>query len=173
MRGQTTLDFATGVSIFLLTVLFVFSFVPGTLQPFTQNSQAEMAGSDRVADLVVKDVLAEPGKPYVLDGNCTAKLMNDEPGPGCGFDGSKLSARLDLSDNQYINITVRGDPDGNGTEVLCWDRSGEQVVEASDSECDVELVAGNTPPSNGNSVVTSRRIVSIDGTTASVEVRLW
>ena len=33
-RGQTTLDFAIGVSVFLIVVAFVLAFVPGMVQPF-------------------------------------------------------------------------------------------------------------------------------------------
>lgn len=175
MRGQTTLDFATGMGIFLLSITFVFVFVPGTLQPFTESAQAETAGSDRVADLVVKDLVAEPGKPYVLDGACTAALMSDSPGAGCGFDGSTLSVRLDLPERQFVNVTIR-EVGGGGTETLCWDRNDERVVRTSSSDCDagdVELVAGDQPPEYSESVVTARRIVTIDGTRSAVEVRLW
>lgn len=175
-RGQTTLDFATGVSIFLFTLVFVFAFVPGMLQPFTESSQGETASSDRVADLIVQDLLAEPGQGYVLDGSCTAALMGDRSAPECGFDGATLKARLDLSAWQHVNVTMRGDVDGDGSEFLCWDENHGQTVEASGPACDggdVALRAGTAPPADGDSVVTARRIASVDETVATIEVRLW
>ena len=171
-RGQTTLDFAVGVSIFLFSIVFVFAFVPGTLQPFTQSAQDETAGTDRVADLVVKDLLTESGEPYILRGDCTAALMDDSATPGCDFDGGNLSTRLDLPRLQSINITMRGDA-GSGVQRLCWDSGNDRVVGVDSGDCDVPFATGDAPPTNRDSVVTARRIVSIDGTKAVVEVRLW
>lgn len=176
-RGQTTLDFAIGVSIFLISIAFVFTFVPGTLQPFTQGAQDETAGTDRVADLIVLDLTTEPGDAYILDGNCMAALLSDGAGTGCGFDGATLSARLDLPPRQSINVTVRGDPSGSGPELLCWDESKKDVVGVSGScdvsDGDVRLVTGDSLPQQRTSVVTARRVVTIEGTLATVAVRMW
>lgn len=171
------MDFVLGVSIFLVSILFVFTFVPGTLQPFTQGPQAETAAADRVADTVVMDQLATEDDPYVLDGPCTAALLSDAAGTGCGFDGATLSSRLDLTAMQEVNVTMRGNPGGGDLERLCWDRSADEVVPASGS-CDVSagdvvLVTGEPIPQHRASVVTAKRIVRIDGTLAAVEVRMW
>ncbi|MHB9285706.1 hypothetical protein ACKVMT_01535 [Halobacteriales archaeon Cl-PHB] len=172
MRGQTTLDFATGVSLFLLTIIFVFMFVPGTLQPFTQSAQEETVGANRVADLLVMDLLADSEEPYLLDGPCTAKLLGGTGAPACGFDGATLNARLDLPDRQHVNITIRGNF-SSGTKRLCWDQNADSVVAASSGDCDVQFAAGDSPPESSGSTVTARRMVSIRGTTASLEVRMW
>lgn len=172
-RGQTTLDFAVGVSIFLMSIVFVFAFVPGTLQPFTQSAQDETAGSDRVADLLVEDLLTADGDPYILDGSCTAALMADRSGSGCGFDGGNLSTRLDLPRFQSINVTMRGDPGGGHLERLCWNDADEVVVGATNASCDVALATGEEPPTDTDSVVTARRVVAIQGIDTVVEVRLW
>lgn len=56
-RAQTTQDFAIGVSVFLLTVVFVLAYVPGTLAPLTAsvddgvNEQAERTATYLVSDL--------------------------------------------------------------------------------------------------------------------------
>lgn len=71
-RAQTTLDFALGVTVFLLTVAFVFSFTPGMLEPFTASTQQETAAADRLADQLAQEMLvADPGEPYRLDRECT------------------------------------------------------------------------------------------------------
>ncbi|MFC7135030.1 MULTISPECIES: DUF7287 family protein [Salinibaculum] len=180
MRGQTTLDFATGVSVFLLTVLFVFIFVPGILTPFTQTAQEETVTANRVADLVTKDIVADPAEPYLLDGPCTAALLNGtySAGSDCGFDGSTLEARLDLDQFQSVNITLRGSPSHGGNELMCWDATNAAVVNQTASRpctaSDVFLLqAGEDVPDNRGSVVTARRVASLEGTVVSVEVRVW
>jgi hypothetical protein len=175
-RGQTTLDFAIGVSLFILVLLFVFTFIPGTLQPFTQGAQEETVASNRVADLLVKDLLVEDERAYVVDGHCTAVLLGGLSGSGtdCGFDGGTLAARLDLPDRQFVNVTIHGNVTAApGDELLCWDDSAGEVVAASDSSCDTVYTGGGNAPEDRGSTVTSRRIVSIEGVDAALEVRMW
>lgn len=70
-RGQTTLDFAVGMSVFLLVVAFVLAFVPGMLQPFESGTQQETAAADRVADDLASGALvADRGTPFVLSREC-------------------------------------------------------------------------------------------------------
>jgi hypothetical protein len=40
-RGQTTIDFTIGISVFLGVIIFVFVFAPGILTPFTVTGQSE------------------------------------------------------------------------------------------------------------------------------------
>jgi hypothetical protein len=70
-RGQTTLDFALGVSVFLLTAIFVLTFVPGMLEPFEESTQEELAAADRIATQLVEETLADPTEPHLLDRECT------------------------------------------------------------------------------------------------------
>lgn len=70
-RGQTTLDFAIGVSIFVVVVAFVLAFVPGMLQPFEASTQQETAAADRLAERLAGGMLVEdPRTPYVFDRGC-------------------------------------------------------------------------------------------------------
>lgn len=177
MRAQTTLDFAIGASVFLLTVAFVFAFVTGLLAPFDETAQGDTVTADRVADLLSQDLLTEANERYVLNGSCTAALADDAKLSGCGFDGATLRARLDLSADQSINVTVRGrpGPGSSGDELLCWDDESEQAVAATAPACDddVVLAAGDQIPTEGGSVVTARRVVSVGDTTAAMEVAVW
>jgi hypothetical protein len=70
-RGQTNLDFAVGVSVFLLTAIFVLTFVPGMLEPFEEGTQEEISSADRIATQLVEETLASPDRPYLLDRECT------------------------------------------------------------------------------------------------------
>ena len=69
-RGQTTLDFAVGVSVFLLTAIFVLTFVPGMLEPFEEGTQEEISAADRIATDLVEETLASPDRPNLLDREC-------------------------------------------------------------------------------------------------------
>lgn len=106
-RGQTNLDFALGVSVFLLTIVFVFSFVPGMLEPFTASTQQETAASDRIADQLAQEMLvSDPGEPYRLDRECTViffESRQDGLDPG-GDDGENVDDDPDF-----------GEPFGAGT----------------------------------------------------------
>jgi hypothetical protein len=65
-RGQTPQDFAVGISIFLITVTFVFAFVPSVLQPSRAGEEITLTTEgDRVASALVSN-LSVPGRPNHL-----------------------------------------------------------------------------------------------------------
>jgi hypothetical protein len=172
MRGQTTIDFAIGTSVFLLTVAFAVAFVPGILQPFTGGAQEEMATVDRAAATLAADLLGGPEQPYLLNETCTEAFFNDTS--ACGFDGShSVRERLGLDDRQRINVRIVGeDTDGDGTaDVLCRTADGN-VTESPGASCQTTFVAGESVPGEGADVV-GRRAVYIEGQDASVLVRMW
>lgn len=70
-RGQTTLDFAIGIGVFLLVVAFTLAFIPGLVDPFTGGLEEETVAVNRVADSLSQGTLGDPSKPYVLDRECT------------------------------------------------------------------------------------------------------
>jgi hypothetical protein len=136
MRGQTTLDFAVGVSVFLVVVAFVLTFVPGMLQPFESSVQQETARADSLAEELGAELLAEDvGTPYVLDRECTFIFFEDEsrspalPDDGentdddpefadpfgtgttstdCNFEDTPLESRLSLeTDAGAVNVRIR------------------------------------------------------------------
>jgi hypothetical protein len=134
-RGQTTLDFAVGVSIFLLTAIFVLTFVPGMLEPFEQSTQEEIAAADRIATDLVEGTLASPDNPHVLDRECTviffesredgldtagddeaningngtfsAPFSNETYAGTCAFADLPLEERLALDDGDGAALNVR------------------------------------------------------------------
>jgi hypothetical protein len=182
-RGQTTLDFATGISVFLVAAVFVFGFVPGLLQPFNQGAQEETVVGDRIASQLAEGSLADPGEPYVLDTDCTIDFFqvpqSNNPEPDCAFgqSGGSVTERLGVTSRQRVNVTVEGDTNGGPDELLCWDQDDDKIVEQSDTECgsgkDQRLGIGPVPPETSSSVVTSRRAVTIAGNDAEIVVRVW
>lgn len=180
-RGQTTVDFGIGVSIFLLTVIFVFLFIPSLFQPFVSD-QSQAITADRTADRLAEDLLLpnETGADrYVLDRECTVEIfqiMNDDDDPAtspeCRFDDGDayeypIHELLGLGANQKVNITIESaDPNNRGVVELT-DNTGEAYT----------LTTGDSTPRRGN-VITAQRAIHIthpDGTDAEYRlfVRVW
>lgn len=179
-RGQTTLDFAVGVSLFLIVFISVFIFVPGTLQPFAEGGQEEIVSANRVADSLSESVLGDPATPHVLNTTCTVSFFKGNTTKGCAFGGGDVSERIGVNDRQFANVRLLSDLDGDGDDaVLCWDSDGDsgagQFVEGS-PDCDsgeIRLEAGGNPPQGSGTAVQARRIVQIRETNATLIVELW
>lgn len=176
MRAQSTLDFAIGMSFFLLAVAFVFAFVPGMIDPFTGSVQEEMTASNRLADRLATDALSSPDEPYVLNETCTRRFFDSSAAPGaCAFaDGSAVGDRLAVDGRLSVNVTITGNVSGSGgDDLLCWDDSESAVAENSNcGSDDVPFAAGEAPP-DGRSVVSALRRVTVGGVDARLVVRAW
>jgi len=179
-RGQTTLDFAIGVSVFLAVLLFIFLFIPGILSPFTASAQDQTVTSNRVADQLATGMLGTPSDPYVLDSHCTVMFF-DENATGCGFNGTSLESQVGVAKSyQRINVTIRGNltVPGGQQERLCWDGDGPDTGLVNATVCDVTggsdiaLARGPSVPTSQPSV-TSVRIVSLDGQDVALYVEMW
>ncbi len=173
-RGQTTLDFAVGMSVFLLTTVVVVAFVPGMLEPFQTGPQQSTVVADRVATQLVEETLVRDGQHYVLNATCTLAFFNQSrDDTGCGFDNSRdVGSRLAVS-NPDLNVSLQYDFASDGTsELTCWNESDGRLVGCSDQDADWELAANRSPPDTG-SVVVARRIANLDGKAVEVLVRVW
>lgn len=197
MRAQTTLDFAIGIGVFLLTVVFVLAFAPGMLDPFTGDTGEKRVASNRVADALSQGMLGDPDDPYVLDVTCTVAFFdpannddsttNDDWVGGCRYERTNdLNARVGAEGRPAgtgfdLRVRVLGeDADGDGNlDVLCWDASGSAVVPESHADCDtgdVVLDGGSTPPTETDTVVVARRGVYLpdgEGIDATLVVEVW
>ena len=55
-RGQTNMDFAIGIGLFLLAIAFVLTFVPSIITPFdTGIGGAENAQADRIGEHIITE----------------------------------------------------------------------------------------------------------------------
>ena len=151
-RAQTTIDYAVGVSVFLLVVAFVFAFVPTMFDPFA-GGRGESLAADRAAAQLSYDLLGDPATPYALDEECVSDFFNesaDEYGgipPQCGYHTRSLrNATLGANSTIGLNVTL--------------ERDGATAYSAG-------------RPARGNSVVTAQRFVTIDGRAHRLYVRAW
>lgn len=177
-RGQTTIDFAIGISVFLAVLLFIFLFIPGILSPFTASAQDETVSSNRVADQLATGLLASPSDPYALDSYCTVTFFEGDAA-NCSFEDEPLEEQLGVATSyQNVNVSLRGNLTGSGREMLCWDGSEPDtgINVSSSGACgdsvDTDLVRGDPLPDSEPSV-TSVRVVSLDGEDVTLYVEMW
>ena len=176
-RGQTTLDFAIGMSLFLSVLIFIFLFIPGLLSPFSAGVQEETVTTDRVADGLTMGMLGSPQQPYVLDEYCTQEFFaGNAPPSGCGYNsGGSTEERVGLDPAlENVNVTIRGNATATAApdETLCWDGANEELVAASGS-CGTILTTGGNPPTDNDASVTALRVVSLNGQDVTVRVVMW
>ena len=163
-RGQTTVDFAIGMGIFLLVSMFVVSFVPDIFAPF--DGASGVGTADRVAGSLATGWLGDPATPHVLNATCTAGFFSGlADGPDapttCRFDttAEDPASLFGLRAGTSLNVTVER-LDG-----------GVATIEGIDGS-DVVLAAGPTPPDT-TSITSGRRVVSIDGEQYRLVARVW
>lgn len=180
MRAQTTLDFAIGVTTFLVVVLFLFAFVPGILEPFEVSGEQDVVLSDRLASRLSQDTLADPTAPFALDTVCTVRFFDESTSPpaSCDYDGAELQERLRLPSHENLNVSIEGTLVGTDDDLICWDANDEKLVEADTVACgnhgdDQVLAVGSVPPSANDGTVTARRVVSLNRENVTVKVVVW
>lgn len=181
-RGQTTLDFATGTSVFLIILISVLLFIPGSIEPFTKGTQDNIVTSNRIGDQLAEGLLGDPSHPHIVDTDCTREFFKnpDTSSSECRFTGSGLNERIGVQDRQLVNVTLRGNLSkaDSGEERLCWsdDQQLKEIDEAESSgSCETKFQVGETPPKRADATVTARRVVSINksaGSDEKVEVAL-
>lgn len=143
-RAQTTQDFAVGISVFLLTVAFVFSYVPSALGPVDATTTgAESAVADRLATELVANHSVE-GYPTRLNESSAYEF----------FANSSLSTmrtEYGLGNSTLANVSLEF---ANGTAV-----SGQDVSTGA-AYADQQAA-------------TITRLVVIDGVRYRLVVRVW
>lgn len=111
-RGQTTQDFAVGISVFLLTVGFTFGFLPTLLSPFGSPVGDDItAKSDRVAGTMIGDLTVD-GEPRTLNATqLDAFISNNQT-------EEQLQEYFGLRASADVNVSVLSVSEGGGRTVL-------------------------------------------------------
>lgn len=174
-RGQMNFDLLVGVSIFLITLGFVFAMVSGLVDPFVGNQEHTLI-ADRIATLLGDGALAAD-RPSVLNASCAYGFFNASylahNGTECrvGFQANKsdLHDRLEIHHRYSVNISFYRFENGNGGKaILCTD--GSELI---DCPGETKLAAGPVAPSSRGSSVSARRVLVLDGVDVVLEVQLW
>ena len=160
-RGQTAIDFLAGMTVFLVTVGFVLSFVPGMFQPFETDTGANMVAADRGAAILVEDALVDGSEtPGALNETCTAEFFDANGITGsCRFedDADDLPGALGLDELRQVNVTIE---------------SGGSLETVQGGGGPVTTAAGPSPASTDD-VVVATRVVLVEGQQATLYVRVW
>jgi hypothetical protein len=158
-RGQTSQDYALGISIFLLTLTFVIGYFPTLLAPYdTGAGAAESATGNRVSEAIISEV--ESGR-APNDLNATKTAVFFERNLSRTNFRENLSVRTDTS----VNISVR--TLGRSAVVEVFDPSGTPTT-----------LLGGTQYNNESSVTVSR-VVTMRNAPATCQpacrilVRVW
>ena len=191
-RAQTTLDFAIAMGVFLVTVAFVFTFIPSLTAPFVDGDQDKSVTADRVASHLAEGGLGDPAEPFVVDDSCAEVFFDESTVDGdipstCGFSGDNLSERVGVNTDrlqvnvtiEQVNTTATSDDPFDRFRTVCIDSNGDVNHTERASSCPNKFVIGETADAD-DSVVVARRIVTIPGCTFDTEscdvtlkVRVW
>jgi len=149
-RGQTPEDFYIGISVFLVTVAFMFVLFPSFLTPFVSGVDTnEATRADTVASSIVTNLSAD-GEPNTLNATELHAIVDSSD--------QQLQQRYGLTATTDVNITVRT-------------LDGSQVVSDGGNQLATDRSAA------GRATGSSTRIVTLDNGTCSpgcrLLVRVW
>ncbi len=137
------MDFAAGISIFLVTVAFAFAFVPGIVEPFDGGDVANPVTANRLADELASDRLASPDNPYALNETAVETFFDEPP---------SIEEKLAVQDRDSVRVVLENNTTMDGPAVVA--AAGDQVPDDA-------------------SVTTAWRTVSYRGERADLIVRVW
>jgi len=158
-RGQTTLDFAIGTGVFLLTVIFVLAYAPTVFDPFAGGTGANLIAADRAATTLSGDLLAvSTAEPGTLSTACVGAFFGESVEGACDESFDDLDADLSL-DGRNVNVTLHS-PDA-GVESPAQPEWADDPLTRSNS--------GAAP----SDVAVATRTVSLDGGVYRLTVRVW
>lgn len=149
-RGQVSLDFLSGMTLFLLSLIFVFGFLSSTLVPFTATSSNTLGIPARASDKLVDDLLTSDDMRWgELNSTRTENYFQNT-------DIDQMERDVGVPDVRSLNVTVT-------------DTDGDIVTLGT-----TDLRKGNELPSGVVSVVSRKRVAHLDGTgTVFINVRVW
>ncbi|WP_335999249.1 DUF7287 family protein [Halorientalis halophila] len=170
-RGQTTHDYLAGVSILLLTVLFIFGYVPGVFGSTGMGvGGVEQSQADRAATYLV-DAYAVDGSEQTLDYNGTGGI-HDELRSDAGWNQFRERTGLNSVSasvgRPFVNVVLVNSSELNATgpPTPIDDDEGRHSY--------------GSEPNLGQSVATSTRVVRFDADgahhcnpTCWLVVRVW
>jgi len=103
-RGQMTVDYVVGITIFLLTVGLVFTFIPLSFDPVRTQWGTQAMGADRaVSHLTGSNLTDDAESPFVLNSTKTQQFFL-----GSGSTADYLGLPQDVSANVTLENRTAG-----------------------------------------------------------------
>ncbi|MFD1634605.1 DUF7287 family protein [Haloplanus ruber] len=147
-RAQTQQDFAIGVSVFLLAVLFVFAYLPSTLAMGDAVVEQRSYTADRLGSSLLTD-LSDEGSAGELNATRTRTFFAGHE------NGADIEANYSVAGTTSVNVTLET------LEGITVDDLGGGVGATAGKEYADQVGA------------TSTRIVRLAGTRYRLVVRVW
>ncbi|MFB6282497.1 MAG: hypothetical protein ABEK59_00990 [Halobacteria archaeon] len=154
-RGQIGLDFLSGMTIFVVTMIFIFGFLSTSIQPFTQGNDASIDVPNRVATKLYGQEMRTPSEaPGILNKTESEDFFSGSSYPK---DGSEVKNLSGISKDRGLNVTAY-----NNTDDTVLNTGG------------VDWSIGGNVPDSGGSTNTITRIGKVENEgTVRVEVTVW
>lgn len=174
-RAQTSIDFAIGMAVFVLTLTTVIAFMPTMTQPFTGGQQNPLM-ADRLAAQLTDGQLGDPAEPSKLNATCTMYFFNASSDGGiCGsFDGADdVNTKLGIDETVQVNVTIQKNVTGGPSpDVVCATDGAESFSHLA--SCSGEpMVEGPSPPTVAGSITIARRYATLNDEAVFVVVKVW
>lgn len=119
--AQISIDYLLGITIFLLTFIFVFAFIPGMFSPFHSDSDEITMAADRVAAVLVENVLATGGagnkEPCIID-EATIDAFGASLADPATSSQLRKTLGLNKTDGSQYNLEVVIDEQGMPSRVI-------------------------------------------------------
>lgn len=164
-RGQTTLDFAIGTSVFLLAVVFVVVYAPTLFDPFAGGTGTNLLVADRAATTLSGDALAvSTAEPGTLSVACVGTFFE------VGLDESVEGADCEETDLDDIDELLSLDGKSANVTVHELDSPASDPVQPNWADGPLIRASDDSVPSD---VAVATRTVSIEGQRYRLTVRVW
>ncbi len=165
-RGQTTLDFAVGSSVFLLAVIFVVVYAPTLFDPFAGGTGTKLLVADRAATALSGDLLAvSTADPGLLSAGCVGTFFDVDLEENVARANCHTGADLEEFD-ELLAL------DGRNANVTIHELDSPASEPVEPSWADGPLVRSNSA-SVPSDVAVATRTVSIEGQQYRLTVRVW
>jgi hypothetical protein len=127
--GQTSIDFLTGMTLFVLTLFFSLNFLFGMVQPYTDTGGDRIQVADRASDRLHTDVLSSEGSPPgYLNYTHTSEFFED-------MTESEIRNSLGIPETRRFNVTLSSDYTSYGPKnglLAYWPLNERRSEEARD-----------------------------------------
>ncbi len=114
-RGQTVQDFAIGASVFLLTIAFVFAFIPTLFTPFEDSIAPGLDSQASRTAAAIVDQGSIDGRSNHMTATGAQDAILPNPSGGPPGESEDLQNEYDLPETSQVNVTVTPMPPDDDT----------------------------------------------------------
>ena len=119
-RAQTTQDYAIGIGLFLLAVMFVIAFVPSVMGTFGAADSAERsAQAERIAAAIVDEAVVDDGR-VLLDADALDAVLDNPSTLGMSPAARSVNITVETLDGERV---MHGGDSYEGATADAWTRT--------------------------------------------------